>query len=97
MTELRFEKTCSACPEQYEVFKGPKQVGYIRLRHGCLTAYYPNNHSECIYRHSFNDEWKGYFDNEDERTFFLHEICEIITKRIKENKNGRQKRKIRNK
>lgn len=84
MIELRFEKTCSACPEQYEVFKGPKQVGYIRLRHGYLAAYYPDNHGERIYSHSFDDEWKGYFDDEDERTVYLNEIGEILMKKIKE-------------
>lgn len=84
MTKLRFEKTCSACPEQYEVFKGPKQVGYIRLRHGHLAAYYPDNRGKCIYRHSFDDEWKGYFNNEDERTVYLNKISEILMKKIKE-------------
>ena len=32
------KKTCSACPEQYEVWKDGKEVGYLRLRHGHFTA-----------------------------------------------------------
>ena len=43
MIELKFEETSSACPEQYDVFKGGKQVGYIRLRHGVLSCRYPKS------------------------------------------------------
>ena len=35
---LNFKKTCDACPEQYDVFKDEKQVGYVRLRWGNLTV-----------------------------------------------------------
>lgn len=32
---LKFVKTCSACPEQYDVFDSDgNEVGYVRLRHG---------------------------------------------------------------
>ena len=29
---LKFVKTCDACPEQYDVYQGDKKVAYIRLR-----------------------------------------------------------------
>lgn len=86
MIELKFEKTSSACPEQYDVFKGGKQVGYIRLRQGVLSCRYPNNHGEIIYAHQFEDEWKGYFENEEERTFYLDECKNALLKKIKEQK-----------
>ena len=86
MIELKFEKTSSACPEQYDVFKGGKQVGYIRLRQGVLSCRYPNNHGEIIYAHQFEDEWKGYFENEEERTFYLDECKNALLKKIKEKK-----------
>ena len=86
MIELKFEKTSSACPEQYDVFKGSKQVGYIRLRHGVLSCRYPNTHGETIYAHQFEDEWKGYFDNEEERTLYLNECKNALLKAIKEKK-----------
>ena len=86
MIELRFEKTSSACPEQYDVFKGSKQVGYIRLRHGVLSCRYPNTHGEIIYAHQFEDEWKGYFENEEERTFYINECKNALLKAIKEKK-----------
>ena len=86
MIELRFEKTCDACPEQYDVFKGSKQVGYIRLRHGVLSCRYPNIHGKTIYAHQFEDEWKGYFENEGERTFYIDECKNALLKAIKEKK-----------
>lgn len=86
MIELRFEKTCDACPEQYDVFKGGKQVGYIRLRQGVFSCRYPNNHGKTIYAHQFEDEWKGYFDNDEERTFYLEECKNALLKAIKKKK-----------
>ena len=34
--------TCSACPEQYDVFFKDFQIGYLRLRRGNFTAEYPD-------------------------------------------------------
>ena len=39
---LDFKQTCGACPEQYDVFKDEKQVGYVRLRWGDLSCRYPD-------------------------------------------------------
>lgn len=36
---MRLVLTCGACPEQYDVFDGGEQVGYLRLRHGYFAAY----------------------------------------------------------
>lgn len=41
--------TCSACPEQYDVFKDGKQVAYYRLRHGTFRVDYPECMEETIY------------------------------------------------
>jgi hypothetical protein len=34
---LDFVLTCSACPEQMDVYRLGQQVGYLRLRHGHFT------------------------------------------------------------
>ena len=34
----RLDLTCSACPEQYDVYAQDTVVGYLRLRHGVFTA-----------------------------------------------------------
>ncbi len=44
-------QTCGACPEQYEVFRDEKNVGYLRLRHGSFyaLAYLENGEGERVY------------------------------------------------
>jgi hypothetical protein len=42
-------QTCSACPEQYDVFKDGIQVGYLRLRHGRFYASVPNCSDNIVY------------------------------------------------
>jgi len=35
---VRLVKTCSACPEQYDVFQGKRLIGYLRLRHSHFSV-----------------------------------------------------------
>ena len=39
---LLFQLTCTACPEQYEVYYYGRQVGYLRLRGGFFSIEYPD-------------------------------------------------------
>lgn len=73
--EFEFVKTCDACPEQYDVFKGDVEIGWVRLRYGSLSAHYMGR---VIYAHYFDDEYKGEFSSDDEREHFL----EVIAKEI---------------
>lgn len=78
---LLFELTCSACPEQYDVFKGDEMVAYIRLRGNHLRVYYPNYgpEAELIYSVSIVDyPMQGAFSSDEQRMFHLNEIAEII-------------------
>lgn len=77
-TNLDFFLTCGACPEQYDVFVNDKQVGYVRLRGGALRAAYPDVHADYSYNHQFQDGWKGCFDNDNERDFYLDIIAEHL-------------------
>ena len=71
--------TCGACPEQYDVFDSDgNQVGYLRLRHGNFRADYPDYGGETVYGHSFDDGWKGLFDDGEEREFFLTEAVKAL-------------------
>jgi hypothetical protein len=36
---IRLVKTCNACPEQYDVFDGDEEIGYLRLRWGHFAAH----------------------------------------------------------
>ena len=75
-------QTCWACPEQYDVFKDDKQVGYLRLRHGWFYASVPDCSDEIVYEaHPKGD---GTFE-EDERMNYLEEAIKTIDEYYKNN------------
>lgn len=80
-----FNKTCEAFPEQYDVYRGSKQVAYVRLRMGRLTVRVPDVGGEVIYYKNFEkeDPVKGYFDTQEERMKYLTEIAEILKEKKK--------------
>lgn len=71
--------TCSACPEQYDVFYKGEQVGYLRLRHGVFTCSYPDVGGETIYE--AYPKGDGSFDY-DERDFYIGQALEHIKRKI---------------
>jgi hypothetical protein len=73
INDYRLVLTCGACPEQYDVFKGEENVGYLRLRHGRFTADAPFGHT--IYTAYPNGD--GVFDD-DERDRYLAEAVAAI-------------------
>lgn len=81
---LNFKKTCDACPEQYDVFKDEKQVGYVRLRWGYLSCRYPDYEGDEIYSESFDDAWKGCFDDNNERNKYLLIIANELNNYMEE-------------
>ena len=66
--EFKLKMTCSACPEQYDVFYNDEQVGYLRLRHGVFTCSYPDVGGEKIYE--AYPKGDGSFDY-DERDYYI--------------------------
>lgn len=75
-----FVLTCSACPEQYEVFVGEEQVAYLRLRCGAFTVEAPDAGDELLLLHEFDDDLKGQFAGEAERMKFLTLAAEAIAR-----------------
>ncbi len=71
---LRFERTCIACPDQYDVYDGDKQVGYVSLRHGSLTCEYPCVGRERIYSAKIMND-AGMFEDDTLRMECLYEIA----------------------
>ena len=83
---LDFRCTCSACPEQYDVYDDNNIVGYVRLRWGRLSCEYPDVGGEEIYYASVGDGWDGCFKNDSQRRMYLTKIADEIIKKIgKEN------------
>jgi hypothetical protein len=81
---LRFKMTCGACPEQYDVFLGEEQVGYVRLRHGTLRVDSPDCGGRVVYEASPNGD--GCFDTPEERDFHLRHAGAAILKWIADGK-----------
>ena len=67
--------TCGACPEQYDVFHGDEQVGYLRLRHGTFSASVPDYGGETVYE--AYPQGDGIFED-DERVFYLRAAVRAI-------------------
>lgn len=67
--------TSFACPEQYDVYKGETQIGYLRLRHGNFSAEYPDCGGEMVYE--AQPKGDGLFE-EDERNKYLGEAVEAL-------------------
>lgn len=72
-------QTCSACPEQYDVFdQEDKRVGYLRLRHGCFRADYLKCGGETLYKASPDGD--GCFEDY-EREYHLYKAIRAIQER----------------
>jgi len=72
MNKFQLDKTCGACPEQYDVYLDGVEVGYMRLRHGFFTV---ECQGEEVYSASPNGD--GEFED-DEREHYLNEGCKAI-------------------
>lgn len=88
-----FHKTCEAWPEQYDVYRGKRQIAYVRLRMGRLTVRVPDVGGELIYHKNYEkDPAKGYFYTQEERMGQLRRIVKIL-KRERTNANKRKRNK----
>ena len=72
---LEFDKTCSACPEQYDVYKDGKQVAYLRLRHGTFTVRCPDVGGKIVYTSC--PEGDGLFEDHERDEFLDAAATEI--------------------
>lgn len=75
---IRFHLTCSACPEQYNAYKGKEYVGYVRLRHGNFRV--EDAKGDTIFR--ANPKGDGCFDSGGERSHYLGLAAYYIEKSI---------------
>ena len=78
-------RTCAACPEQYDVFKGVELVGYLRLRHGRFCASYPDVNGRVVY--SSDTIGDGMFEDK-ERTVHLFNAVDAIHKEHTDTNRG---------
>jgi hypothetical protein len=73
--------TCSACPEQYNVFdeSSGEQIGYLRLRHGEFRAHFQVVGGPVVY--SSSPRGDGCFFDEAERAAELSAAIAAIKER----------------
>lgn len=90
------EQTCECCPEQYWAYKGSHIIGYIRLRWGHLTCdYLPKgkltDNDIRVYDKTFaDDKFKGSFDTEEERKYWLSKCKEALLNKYNELKKKKK-------
>lgn len=78
---LRFEMTCAACPEQYDVYDSSgREVGYIRLRHSNFTVDYPFCGAKTVYQEYVRDD--GMFYDDETRFTYLKRASVAINSAI---------------
>lgn len=96
------EQTCKFCPEQYWARKGSKIVGYIRLRWGTLTCdYLPQGklgEDEVrvvyyVFNERTDDAYKGSFDSDEERNYWLEECKKQLMSKVVECKKNKSNKK----
>ena len=84
---LDIECTCSACPEQYEIWDSEDedypQIGYLRLRGGQFTAEYPDAGGELVYKACPNG---CTFFEDEERERYLTDAVRACVERHKQSK-----------
>lgn len=71
----RLERTCFACPEQYDVYAGDHMVAYFRLRHGGFRVDVPDCGGETIY--TANPKGDGIFDDEERVHYLTKAILKV--------------------
>lgn len=77
--DYKLVKTCSACPEQYDVMLDGEEVGYLRLRHGSFRCEYNyGGRDEVVY--SASPDGDGEF-MDYERTGYLNAAIEALDRR----------------
>lgn len=63
---IELVRTSLAMPEQYDVFRDGRQIGYLRLRHGYFRAHYPDHTADgAVYETGVRGD--GFFHDDEER------------------------------
>jgi hypothetical protein len=78
-TGLAMQCTCTAAPEQYELFKDGAPAGYIRVRWSHFTVDFPEAAGECL--HDGSADGFGCFTDSEREACLLMAI-DLIEKRM---------------
>lgn len=76
------ERTCYACPEQYDVYFQGFLIGYLRLRHGCFRAEYPDVGGTTVF--TAYPKGDGIFDADERMPFLTTAINALLAEHNKQ-------------
>ncbi|MEE8737909.1 MAG: hypothetical protein SOI66_03240 [Bifidobacterium sp.] len=77
--------TSPASPEQYDVFLGLSQVGYLRFRHGHFWVHYPDVKGKRVYTAKLSEDFDhGAFSKEERDTQLTLALDAIVDALIKD-------------
>lgn len=72
---ITLQKTCEACPEQYDAFLDGRQVGYLRLRHGTFRVDCPDSGGETVLR--LHPKGDGVFEPDEREAHLAQAVAAI--------------------
>ena len=80
--DYKLVQTCSACPEQYDVYLDNQVIGYIRLHRGHFSAqyFYIDDANSTIVYHAYLD-YNGRFVDEH-RNYYLNQAIAALDRHI---------------
>ena len=84
--KIMLDKTCWACPEQWDAYYKGEIVGYIRLRWGHMTVECPDVGGELVYSMWADDGMMGIFSSDHEEKIFLDKALTAIAEWIASNR-----------
>ena len=80
--EIVLDKTCCACPAQWDAYFSGEIVAYIRFRYGRMTVECPDVGGELVYSMQSEDGMQGMFNSDVEEKVFLSKALNAITEWI---------------
>lgn len=84
INNIDLERTCFACPEQYDAFFMGRRVGYLRLRHGYFYVACPDVGGEIVYS-TTSKKSDGIFETDEEQLEELDKATKAIVEWIARN------------
>jgi hypothetical protein len=75
---IKLVRTCYACPEQWEAYRGKERVGYLRYRWGHFTVECPDVAEELVYEAIVDPRGYGGYFTIEERQHYLREAVKAI-------------------
>lgn len=68
--EIELVCACDDSPQQFDAMYNGETIGYLRLRWGVLSVFKTKEDKSIVYRHEFEDAYKGGLEADECDEFF---------------------------